>query len=165
MRTGFFQLAAGDRAALTRHLLALNEEDRHSRFFYAATDEQIRTFVDTLAIDQCMGYFVQDVLVATAMMTPEGPRCVEFSVSVDEEQRRRGLAGHLLAYGMQRIDAERIDRLVIHHLAENAAMAAVHHHLPSRRERIGSEVDVVIDLKSLREAQPRATAPRCPVDL
>ncbi|RZJ06452.1 MAG: GNAT family N-acetyltransferase [Rubrivivax sp.] len=158
MRTGYFQLAARDRPALTRHLLALNPEDRRLRFFYVATDEQIRTFVSTLAIEHSLGYFVDDVLVATAMMTPEGPRCVEFSVSVDEQQRRRGLAAQLLAYGLQRVNARQVDRLVIHHLAENAAMAAVHHHLPSRRERNGGEIDVAIDLRALREAQPGAAA-------
>lgn len=161
MKTGFFTLGESDRPALVQHLLRLNPQDRRLRFFHAADDAQIERFVATVRIDRLTGFFLHGRLVGSAMLMPDEPRTVEFAVTVDEELRGNGIASHLLSAGIDRVGEEEAERLVIHHLVENSAMAAVHRKYPSQRHLECGEVDVVIDLKALRDEQRQAIGWLC----
>lgn len=160
MKTGFFRLGEGDRAALTQHLLRLNGKDRQLRFFHAVDDAQIVRFVQSLPMGQLLGFFLHGQLVGSATVMADARHTLEFAVTVDEPLRGNGIASELLAYGIDTADDED-ERLVIHHLVENTAMAAVHRRLPSRRHLECGEVDVVIDLKALRQERQKAFGLLC----
>lgn len=161
MKTGFFRLCEADRPALVDHLLRLSPDDRRLRFFNAADDAQIRRFAASLEIGRMQGFFLLGRLVASAMVMPDEDRVVEFAVTVDAPLRGNGIASELLSYGMQCADDDEVERLVIHHLVENGAMAAVHRKWPSRRRLESGEVDVVIDLQALRAERQKAIGLLC----
>lgn len=153
MKTGIFQLTEADRPALAQHLLRLSAEDRRSRFFCPVSDSAIEGFVRNLDINRVFGFFVAGQMVASSMVMPEDERRVEFAVSVDSEHRGRGLAKRLLDHGLNTVWADRADQVVIRHVSDNHAMAAVHRGLPSRQSISAGEVDVVIDLEQLRQLE------------
>jgi ribosomal protein S18 acetylase RimI-like enzyme len=160
-RTGIFQLAESDRPALLAHLLRLSPDDRRSRFFCSAGDGLIEHFVQKVSLSETYGYFLFGTLIATSMVASEDTGTVEFSVSVSSEHRGRGLAKHLLEHGMRTRHAERAHRLVLRHVRDNHAMAAVHRHLPARRTTQDGEVDVVVDLESLRHDEQAVMSLLC----
>lgn len=156
MKTGLFRLCEDDRPALTQHLLRLNREDRRLRFFQAVDDAHITRFVQSLEMARLQGFFLHNELVGSAMTMSDGNNTVEFAVTVDEQLRGNGIASELLAYSIDAANDDDVDRLVIHHLLENSAMAAVHRKHPSKRRLESGEVDVVIDLKALRQERQKA---------
>jgi GNAT superfamily N-acetyltransferase len=160
LKTGFFRLTEEDRPALAQHLLRLDAADRRLRFFHPADDAQILRFVGSLEMGQLCGYFLLGQLVASATVMPDAQHTVEFSVTVDQPLRGQGIATELLDYGIETAD-EDADLLVIHHLVENRAMAGVHRKLPSTRQLGYGEVDVVIDLKALRQERQKALGLLC----
>lgn len=165
MKTGLFRLREDDRPALTQHLLRLNGDDRRLRFFHAVDDAHIARFAQSVEIGRMQGFFLQGQLVGSAMVMPDEDHTVEFAVTVDAPLRGNGIAKELLAYGIDCVDEDEVHRLVIHHLVENSAMAAVHRTLPSKRRLESGEVDVVIDLKALRHERQKAYGLLCGADL
>jgi hypothetical protein len=161
MRTGIFKLTEEDRPALVAHLLRLNADDRQMRFFSPMSDSSLQSFVARCPVEMTYGYFSDGLLVATTMLMPEDDRTVEFAVTVDADQRGHGLAKMLLEHGLGTQEAEHAEQMVIHHLLENRAMAAVHKAMPSRRHSSGGEVAVFIDLGRVRDEQLQAFGAVC----
>jgi len=82
-------LGTGHRDQIAAHLQALEPADRYLRFGYAASDEQIRRYVDQLDFerDELFGIFNRRLhLIAMAHLAfsvdPELKTCAEFGVSV-----------------------------------------------------------------------------------
>ena len=85
------------RSRIARHLLALDEHDRYLRFGYAATDHQIRQYVEGLNFerDHVFGIFNRRLtLIAMAHLAYpaefSGAGFAEFGVSVAKHARGRG---------------------------------------------------------------------------
>lgn len=153
MKTGIYPLSDENRDELTAHLLALDEEDRYFRFFSRLSDSLIVSFVQHLKMKGIYGYYVFGKLAAVSFVMPESDDSAEFAVSVDKRWRGHGFAKVLLKHSVATAEASNLDRLVIHHLRENQAMAAVSRSLPATSTRGGSEVDVSIDVATLRDQE------------
>lgn len=123
-------LGADDREAIVAHLLALEPRDRYLRFGYAAQDEHIRRYVESIrfGIDDVFGIFNRRLqLIAMAhlayMVTPgRGSDAAEFGVSVSRHARGRGYGHRLFARAMLHARNHGVHRLYIHALSENAPM-------------------------------------------
>lgn len=156
MKTGIFSLTDSDRSALAEHLLALDGEDRYFRFFCRMTDSMIQSLVQRQPMDGIYGYWIAGELAAVAFVMPAEEDSVEFAVSVGKQWRGHGLAKLLLQHSLSSNEADHASEMVIHHLSDNVAMAAVSRQVPSQKHRAGPEVDVTIDLAHLRAEQLRA---------
>src|SRR5688500_4021988 len=95
-------LAPRHRERIAAHLLALDEHDRYLRFGYAASEEQIRRYVELLDFerDEIFGIFNRRrELIAMAhlafMHEPGAAPGAEFGVSVLHKARGRGFGGRL----------------------------------------------------------------------
>ena len=91
-------LGPGHRERIADHLLALDEHDRYLRFGYAASDEQVRRYADSLDFDRddIFGIYNRRLeLIAMAHLAfvqAEGDPTpgAEFGVSVLKKARGRG---------------------------------------------------------------------------
>lgn len=142
-----------ERAAL--HLLTLDTRDRYLRFGYAATDEQIRRYVDNLDFDrdELFGIFNRKlVLIAMAHLAheassaPGGRHTAEFGVSVLKEARGRGYGARLFERAMLHARNRGCTHLLIHALSENAPMLKIAAAAGATIERDGSESDATLKL-------------------
>lgn len=123
-------LGPDDRGAIVAHLLALDPRDRYLRFGFAAQDEHIRRYVESIrfGIDDVFGIFNRRLhLIAMAhlayMVTPgRGSDAAEFGVSVSRHARGRGYGHRLFARAMLHARNHGVRRLYIHALSENAPM-------------------------------------------
>lgn len=88
------RLRAADRAAVARHLLALDGDDRYSRFGAAIRDEGIRRHVAGLDFerDLLLGLGAAEGLVGLAHVGCGGGDLAELALSVARPWRRLGLA-------------------------------------------------------------------------
>jgi RimJ/RimL family protein N-acetyltransferase len=126
------RLGARHRGRITRHLLALDERDRYLRFGYAAGDEQIQAYADSLDFerDAIFGIYNRRLeLVAMAHLAHSVDRsfdaCAEFGVSVLPSVRGHGYGGKLFARAMRHARNEGVHLMFIHALSENKAMLAI----------------------------------------
>ena len=136
-----------ERAAL--HLLALEPHDRYLRFGFAATDEQVRRYVDGLDFDrdELFGIFNRNlVLIAMAHLayspdakSAEQRATAEFGVSVLKQARGRGYGARLFDRAMLHARNRACTRLYIHALSENAAMLKIAANAGATVERDGPE--------------------------
>ena len=90
------------RPQIMAHLQSLGAQDRYLRFGYAATNEQIESYVKNLNFerDDIYGVFNRRLdLLAMAHLAfsvdPQWSTCAEFGVSVDVRLRGRGLGARL----------------------------------------------------------------------
>lgn len=157
-------LAPAHRPRIQTHLLALSERDRYLRFGYAATDEQIKRYVDGLNFerDEVFGVFNRRlVLVALAHLAypPEEPAdgtvipmqtgnaiAAEFGGSVSEHLRGRGFGARLFEHAMLHARNRGIDTLFIHALSENTPMLRIARKAGATVHRAGSESDAYLKL-------------------
>ena len=122
-------LAPRHRPRIAVHLLALNEHDRYLRFGYAASEEQIRRYVELLDFerDEIFGIFNRRLeLIAMAhlafMHEPEGPSGAEFGVSVLKKARGRGYGARLFDRAVMHARNEGVELMFIHALSENTCL-------------------------------------------
>lgn len=123
------ELSARHRQAMIGHLLALSAEDRYLRFGYAATDEHIIAFVETLSFEHTTVFGVfnrSSRLIAMAQLSytldRNCVRCAEFGVSVDLESRGRALGQALFMRAATHARNQGIDRFLVHALTQNRPM-------------------------------------------
>jgi GNAT superfamily N-acetyltransferase len=150
-------LGPSHRERITNHLLTLDEYDRYLRFGYAANDEQIRRYVDSLHFerDEIFGVYNRKlVLIAMAHLAfsddPAHMSCAEFGVSVLKHARGRGYGGRLFERAVMHARNEGVDMLFVHALSENTAMVKIARKGGATLERFGSETEAFLRL-------PRAT--------
>lgn len=140
-------LAPRHRPRIVAHLLGLDANDRRLRFGYAATDGHIAHYVDQLEFerDEVFGVFNRRLeLVAMTHLAylerGESPlRSAEFGVSVLPRLRGRGLGARLFEVAALHARNRGVDTLIVHALAENAAMLRIARSAGALLERDGSD--------------------------
>lgn len=140
-------------ARITGHLLALNAQDRYLRFGYAASDEQIRRYVDGIDFDrdEIFGIYNRKLeLIAMAHLAfstdPSLQSCVEFGVSVLAHARGRGYGARLFDRAVMHSRNEGVEMMFIHALSENTAMLTIARKAGAAVERDGSESEAYLKL-------------------
>ena len=146
-------LGTGHRDQIAAHLQALEPADRYLRFGYAASDEQIRRYVDQLDFerDELFGIFNRRLhLIAMAHLAfsvdPELKTCAEFGVSVARRARGRGYGSQLFGRAVVHARNEGVALLFIHALSENTAMLKIARRAGATIERDGSESEAHLRL-------------------
>ena len=141
------------RARIARHLLDLDEHDRYLRFGYAASDEQIRQYVDGLDFerDQVFGIFNRKLaMIAMAHLAYPSDLTqagfAEFGVSVAKHARGRGYGKLLFERAAIHAVNHGVDTLYIHALSENTAMLKIVRNAGAVVERSGSESEAHLRL-------------------
>jgi GNAT superfamily N-acetyltransferase len=138
---------------ISTHLLALDPHDRYLRFGYAANDEQIRRYVDSLDFerDEIFGIYNRKLqLIAMAHLAlstdPELKSCAEFGVSVLAHARGRGYGARLFERAEMHARNEGVDMMFIHALSENTAMLNIARKAGAKIQRDGSESEAYLTL-------------------
>jgi GNAT superfamily N-acetyltransferase len=141
------------RKRIAVHLLALPEHDRYLRFGYAASDEQVQKYVDSLDFkrDEIYGIFNRRLaLIAMAHLAftsdPKCSSCAEFGVSVSSDARGKGLGTRLFERAILHARSKEVDMIFIHALSENAAMLKIARKAGAVVENYGGEVEAHIRL-------------------
>jgi GNAT superfamily N-acetyltransferase len=139
-------IGPSERPRIVRHLLALDLHDRYLRFGYAASDEQVLRYVDTLDFerDELFGIYnrrLELIALAHLAFAPDGDYsgCAEFGVSVSSHARGRGYGSRLFERAAVTARNEGVGMLFIHALSENAAMLKIARNAGATVERSGSE--------------------------
>jgi len=118
------ELTPADRAALERHFLALDADDRRLRFGAPQNDSAIRAYVERIdfARDAVFGVWGDDLqLLGVAHLARAGKRA-ELGLSVLAGHRRRGLGGALLSRACMRARNWGQHALFVYCLSENEAV-------------------------------------------
>jgi GNAT superfamily N-acetyltransferase len=125
-------LSQRHRPRILDHLLSLPPGDRHLRFGHPATDAQIARYVDQIDFDddEVFGIFNRRLqVVAMAHLAGlgrhDGRAAAEFGVSVAAGARGRGWGARLFEHAALHARNRGVDVLMIHALAENAAMLRI----------------------------------------
>jgi RimJ/RimL family protein N-acetyltransferase len=147
-------LGAGHRRRIATHLLALDERDRYLRFGYAASDEQIRRYVDGLDFerDDIFGIFnrrLELIAMAHLAFLPHEPGTAagaEFGVSVSSKARGRGYGSRLFDRAVLHARNEGVELMFIHALSENRAMIKIARNAGATLERAGGETEAYLRL-------------------
>lgn len=149
-------LAPRHRQRIADHLLELEPHDRYLRFGYAASDEQIHKYVETLDFDrdEVFGIFNRRLaLIAMAHLAyaPEAqladrPPMAEFGVSVSKSGRGRGYGARLFDHAVMHARNRDIDTLFIHALSENTAMLKIARKAGATVVRDGTESQAFLKL-------------------
>lgn len=143
------------REKVVAHLLALDAQDRYLRFGYAATDEQLVRYADSIDFltDAVFGIFNRRLeLIAWAHMAHgcalpgTGPISAEFGVSVLGKSRRRGFGARLFEHAILHARNRGIDVMHIQALSENAAMLHIARRAGATVVREGSESQAFLKL-------------------
>jgi GNAT superfamily N-acetyltransferase len=141
------KLGPRHRPRILVHLLALNERDRYLRFGQAATDTQIRRYVESLNFDGDEIFGVFDLrfgLVAMAHLAYPGaasahPECAEFGISVGRPQRGRGVGERMFDHAALHARNRGIETLLVNALSENSSMLRITRKAGARIVREGPE--------------------------
>jgi GNAT superfamily N-acetyltransferase len=146
-------LGPSHRERIAGHLLSLDEHDRYLRFGYAASDEQIRRYVDGLDFerDDIFGIYNRRLeLIAMAHLAfsvnPDCASCSEFGVSVLGQARGRGYGGRLFDRAVMHARNEGVTMMFIHALSENTAMLKIARKAGATVQRDGSESEAYLTL-------------------
>jgi RimJ/RimL family protein N-acetyltransferase len=142
-------LSERHRPRIRAHLVALGQADRYLRFGYAATDNQIGTYVDRIdfARDEVFGIFNRHLdLVAVAHLAYLDEGTAEFGVSALPHARGRGYGSRLFDHAVLHARNRHIDKLVMHALTENTAMLNIARRAGARVEQSGPEAQAHLQL-------------------
>ena len=146
-------LGPGHRQRIANHLKALEPEDRYLRFGYAARDEHIDRYVESLDFDRddIFGIYNRKLeLIAMAHLAysqdPEMKSCAEFGVSVLKKARGRSFGQRLFERAVMHARNEGVDMLFVHALSENRAMLHIARKAGARIEHMGGEADAFLKL-------------------
>ncbi len=142
------------RTRMLAHLLVLNEPDRLLRFGQAATDEQIRHYVEHIDFerDLVFGVFnrrLQLVAMAHLAFEPsidQPARAAEFGVSVLERVRGRGYGAQLFDHAVTHARNRGAQNLLIHIARDNSAMMAIVRRAGASLQFSGAEVTAELPL-------------------
>jgi GNAT superfamily N-acetyltransferase len=148
-------LALRHRERIVRHLLELPEQDRYLRFGYAASDDQVRQYVQQINFDQdeVLGIFNRRLhLLAMAHLaylpdpTSQATSCAEFGVSVAARARGRGYGRRLFDLAALHARNRGVQTLLIHALSENMPMLHIARDAGAEVVREGSESQALLQL-------------------
>lgn len=138
---------------ILQHLNELSEHDRYLRFGYAATNIHIEKYVSNLKFDrdEIYGIFNSELQIIAmahlALMKEDGQEhSSEFGVSVSAHARGRGYGAHLFQRAVIHARNEKVYKMHIHALSENAPMIRIARKGGAKIERYGSEVEAFLSL-------------------
>ncbi len=133
--------------------MALDEYDRYLRFGFAANDEQIKRYTDSLNFerDEVFGIYnrrLELIAMAHLAFTADDnlSACAEFGVSVLKTARGRGYGARLFDRAATHARNEGVSRMFIHALSENAAMLKIARNAGAIVVRDGSESEAHLHL-------------------
>ena len=139
-------LGVNHRERIAQHLLALDPHDRYLRFGFAANDEQVQRYADSLNFerDEIFGIYNRRLeLIAMAHLAFSADSslnaCAEFGVSVLVGGRGRGYGARLFERAAMHARNEGVSRMFIHALSENSAMLKIARNAGAIVERDGAE--------------------------
>lgn len=136
-------LAQRQRPRMLAHLLGLADPDRYLRFGYAASDEQVARYVDSIDFerDEVFGIHNRrlELIGLAHLAAVPGGREAEFGVSVSLSARGRGYGARLFDHATLHARNRGLDTLVIHALSENTAMLHIATAAGAKVERTGSD--------------------------
>ena len=142
-----------ERERIAQHLLALTPHDRYLRFGYAAADEQVQRYVDSLDFerDELFGIYNRrlELIAMSHLAFAPGDQhsdCAEFGVSVSAHARGRGYGARLFERAVVVARNEGVGMLFIHALSENAAMLKIARNAGATVERDGPESEAWLKL-------------------
>lgn len=146
-------LGANHRGRIAQHLLALPASDRYLRFGFAANDEQVQRYADSLNFerDDIFGIYNRRLeLIAMAHLAfsvgADLATCAEFGVSVLPSARGRGYGARLFDRAAMHARNEGVSLMLIHALSENAAMLNIARRAGATVERDGAESEAHLRL-------------------
>jgi len=148
-------LSPRHRDRIAQHLLELSERDRYLRFGYAASDNQIKQYVDQLDFDrdEVLGIFNRRLqLLAMAHVAyferDDGNAvvCAEFGVSVAARARGHGYGSRLFDLAALHARNRGVQTLLIHALSENAPMLRIARQAGAEVVREGGESQAMLKL-------------------
>jgi GNAT superfamily N-acetyltransferase len=145
------------------HLCELSEHDRYLRFGYKATNGHIEQYVANLNFerDEIYGIFNSELQIIAmahlALMKEEGSvYSAEFGVSVSAHARGRGYGAHLFQRAVMHARNEKVYKMHVHALSENAPMIRIARKGGAKIERYGSDVEAFLSLP-MRDLDSRVT--------
>jgi GNAT superfamily N-acetyltransferase len=146
-------LGSQHRERVIAHLLRLSAEDRHLRFGHAATDEQIRRYVEQINFqrDEVFGIFDRSLeLIAVAHTAfsdaPQSRDCAEFGVSVSSQARGRRYGARLFARAVMLARSRGVGTMLIHALTENRPMLKIARNAGAQVRQQGAESEAYLQL-------------------
>lgn len=139
------------RAQLLRHFLALSTDDRYLRFGYAASDERIRAYVDSIRFgqDEIFGVFnrkLELLAVAHIAIEPGQTERAEFGVSVLPRGRGLGIGTRLFARAAVDARNRGLRVLYMQCLSSNGAMLKIARRAGMTVHNEGGETEAYLEL-------------------
>ncbi len=133
---------------LQRHFLALGAEDRYLRFGYAASDEQIRRYVDRIdfARDEVFGVFSRKLELLAVAHLAFGESRAEFGVSVLPRARGLGIGTRLFRTGALHARNRGLRQLFMQCLSSNTAMRKIARRAGMTVRDDGGETEAYLEL-------------------
>ena len=148
---------------ILKHLCELSDHDRYLRFGYKANNAQIEQYVANLKFerDEIYGIFNSELQIIAmahlALMKEEGQEySAEFGVSVSAHARGRGYGAHLFQRAVMHARNEKVYKMHVHALSENAPMIRIARKGGAKIERYGSDVEAFLSLPK-RDLDSRVT--------
>ena len=148
---------------ILKHLCELSEHDRYLRFGYKATNAHIEQYVVNLKFerDEIYGIFNSELQIIAmahlALMKEEVQEySAEFGVSVSAHARGRGYGAHLFQRAVMHARNEKVYKMHVHALSENAPMIRIARKGGAKIERYGSDVEAFLSLPK-RDLDSRVT--------
>lgn len=139
------------RGQLLQHFLSLGVEDRYLRFGYAASDDRIRSYVDSIRFDrdEIFGVFNRKldlIAVAHIAVGDDGDGRAEFGVSVLPRGRRLGIGTRLFRRAAIFARNRGLHQLYMQCLSSNAAMLKIARRAGMTVRNEGGETEAVLEL-------------------
>lgn len=160
------ELGALDRPRLVEHFRKLDAADRRLRFGLAVSDEFISDYVEAIDFtrDHLFGIFGPNFeLIAVAHMGRAGDDA-ELGLSVLKEHRRGALARRLVGRATRRAIALGRQRLWIHFVSDNQAMARFTRDLGMEVRYAQGEADAWLALPAASALQVGLDLYQCQLD-
>lgn len=146
-------LGSNHRLRISRHLLALDKNDRYLRFGFTANDDQINRYANGLNFDrdEIFGIYNRRLdMIAMAHLAFSSDSSfdmsAEFGVSVLKSARGRGFGARLFDRAAMHARNAGVSRMFIHALSENTAMLKIARNAGAVIERDGSESEAHLRL-------------------
>lgn len=147
-------LSKSQKPRIEKHLLGLDKADRFLRFGYHASDDQIKSYVQSLNFerDDIYGIFnrrLQLISIAHLAFGEKDSRSahqVEFGVSVVKNARGKGYGALLFDRALTHARNMGATQMVIHALSENTAMLKIATNAGAIVERDGGESEAYLTI-------------------
>lgn len=163
---GFRQATAHDTPAIRDHLLRLSPEDRRARFCAGLSDAAVEAHAASLWTWAGLVITAHDGPLWPGLLHAAGPvralaevaidgREAEIGLSVDGNQRRRGVGGYLVQTAARLLAPRGVERLLAYTVPGNTPMLRLARSSGARIVFGGADVEIVFRVDALRQAYLR----------